>query len=330
MSRAPLRLGIALGGAPEPGRWPRVLEQVERADRAGLHSVWVPEGHFRPGATPSPLVALSAFAARTKRLRLATTSVLLSIHHPLHIAAEVATVDALSGGRVLLGLGRGFQPGVFQAFGVPVSSKRDRFDEALDAILRAWSGEPFTLEGEYFSSLGERAIRASLLPVQRPHPPLVVAAFGKKGLRQAARRGLPYLASPLETLEQLEENYSFWREHLQAEPDPRAPGVPVMRSVHVAGSDDEARRVRDALTAQVVPAGPSAPPALRRAAQGRPEDRMMVGTATQVADTVARYRERLGMDLLIARSEVPGASDAECDAALERLAGKVLPTLDSG
>jgi alkanesulfonate monooxygenase SsuD/methylene tetrahydromethanopterin reductase-like flavin-dependent oxidoreductase (luciferase family) len=322
-----LPLGIALGGAGDRRRWRRAFQVVERAERLGLDSVWLPESHFRPGATPSPLVSLAAFAARTERLRLATTSLLLSIHHPLRIAAEVAMLDVLSNGRVMLGLGRGFQPTVFRAFGVSAAEKRDRFDEALDAILRAWSGEPFTLDGTFFASRGEAPLQSALRPLQRPHPPLVVAAFGRKGLAQAARRGLPYLASPLETLAQLEENYAFWRERLAGRPDPARPAVPVMRVVYAAADDAEANRVREALAAEAPAATGSLPPAVARAAAAPAEDRLVVGTAAAVHDTLGRYRERLGMDLLVARTELPGASEAERDAALERLVGEVLPGL---
>jgi len=310
-------LGLALAGPRDPQQWKRARRLVTRAEALGLHSVWLPEGHFRPGATASPLVALSAFAARTERLRLATTSVLLPIHDPLRLAAEVAVLDQLSGGRALLGLGRGFQPAVFDAFGVDASAKRDRFDEALDAMLRAWSGAETAAAG------APPAPR----PLQRPHPPLVVAAFGRQGLLQAARRGLPYLASPLESLEVLAENYALWREHLTAEPAVACPRVPVMRTVHVAADDAEAARVREALAAELPAAVTRASPVLARAAGGPLEARVVVGTRDQVRDALARYRERLGMDLLVARTEVPGASEAERDAALERLALEVGPAL---
>lgn len=320
-------LGIALAGPQDPRQWARARVLVGRAEELGLHSIWLPEGHFRRGATPSPLVALAAFAARTRRLRLATTSLLLPIHAPLRIATEVAELDALSGGRVILGLGRGFQPAVFEAFGVRASSKRDLFDEALDVILRAWRGD----EGDTAAGTGDTEESQRVpRPLQRPHPPLVVAAFGRKGLLQAARLGLPYLASPLETLTALEENYATWREHLAVEPEPAAPRVPLMRTVHVAASDAEASRVRSALGAELSAAAARATPALARAAQGRLEDRVVVGTVAFVQDALARYRERLGMDLLVARSEVAGASEPERDASLELLAAEVLPVLGPG
>lgn len=318
MSARPLRVGLTLGGATSPREWQRALAQVERADALGLHSVWLPEGHFTPGAMPSPLVVLAAFAARSQRLVLGTTSLLLPVRPPAQVADEVATLDRLSDGRVWLGLGRGFRAPLFAAFGVAASEKRDRFDRALDAILARWS-EPGTVQ-----------------PVQRPHPPLLVAAFGRKGLLQAARRGLPYLASPLETLETLEANYAFHREHLPEDADPASLPVAVIRTVHVARDDRERLRVLEALHAESArmrsalgrAAGSARTAgALARASAGDPEDRVLVGTAEQVFDALAAYRARIGVDLLIARGGVPGASAEETDAALERLQSDVVPRL---
>lgn len=309
-ARRPLELGIAVGGMSDPGDWTRVLARVERAEALGLHSVWLPEGHFGPGAVPSPLVALAAFAARTRRLRLGTTSLLLPVRPPAQVAEEVATLDRLSGGRVWLGLGRGFRAPLFEVFDVPASQKRDRFDAALDEILRIWASP----EG------GPK-------PLQEPHPPLLVAAFGRKGLLQAARRGLPYLASPLESLDVLADNFAYHRAHLPPGTDPGALRVAVIRTVHAAAGDAEARRVLDALAQESRRVAGQVPPAIARAAAGAPEERAVVGTLPQVVERLSAYRERLGLDLLIARGGVPGAGEAEIDASLERLTGQVLPAL---
>jgi alkanesulfonate monooxygenase SsuD/methylene tetrahydromethanopterin reductase-like flavin-dependent oxidoreductase (luciferase family) len=316
----PLPLGLALGGADRPEAHAERRAWVDRAEALGLHSVWLPEGHFTPGASASPLLGLAAFAARTRRLRLGTTSLLVSIHHPLRVAEEVSALDALSGGRVWLGLGRGFRAPLFGGFGVEARAKRDRFDEALDALLGAWSGEPVVLGGRHFDT-GGREVRAALRPVQRPHPPLLVAAFGRKGLRQAAERGLPYLASPLEPLDLLVENHAFHREHLAR---PVAEGVaraPVMRTAWVARDDAEAARVAAALEGEARRVAPGRlPPALARAAAGGVDERALLGTRERVADRIALYRERVGMDLLVARTVVPGTDATEQAASLERLA----------
>ena len=327
---AGLAVGIALGGASDAAGWRARLGLAEWAEALALHSVWLPEGHFGPGATASPLVALAAIAVRTRHVRLGTTSLLLPIHHPLRIATEVAVLDALSGGRVWLGLGRGFREPVFQGFGVASRTKRDRFDEALDAILEAWSGSSFRLAGRHFAALAAADVRPAPRPTQRPHPPLLVAAFGPKGLVQAARRGLPYLASPLETLEVLEENFALHRANLPAAADVSPVRVPVMRTVHVAANDAETKRALQGLAREFPARRVDARGALARAARGQLEDRVIVGSESAVAEEIARYRERLGMDLLVARVQIAGITDAETRASLERLATRVVPALGTG
>ncbi|MGH0035208.1 MAG: LLM class flavin-dependent oxidoreductase [Myxococcota bacterium] len=298
-----LALGLALGGPtrPRPGREDPSLEWVDRAEQWGLHSVWVPEMHFAPGATASPLVLLAAYAARSRRLRLGTTSLLLPIHDPDRLALEIASLDRRSGGRLILGLGRGFRRPLFEAFGVRASTKRDRFDAALDRILARW--------------------REDVTPLQDPHPPLAVAAFGPKGLAQAARRGLPYLASPVEPIDQVVENRAVHRDGLPAGVDPQGLLVPVMRSAFVAADDGEAARVRAALESETRGVRGRVPAALARAAESSLDDRVLVGTASEVHDRLAGWCERVAIDLLIVRIPEAGLEPAARAGGLERLAG---------
>ena len=120
------------------------------------------------------------------------------------------------------------------------------------------------------------------------------------------------------------------REHL---PESRAPApfrAPVMRTVHVASDDAEARRALEGLRAEFGARGRGGRGALARAARGPLEERVVVGGASRVSDTLAAYRERLGMDLLIARAQIPGVASSEQEASLERLSGEVLPSLTGG
>src|SRR5512145_2191338 len=124
-----------------------IARQGEIAEGLGYVSFWLPESHFGDaGAIPAPLLLLAAVAARTTRLRLATTSFLLPVRHPIHVAEEVAVLDRLSEGRVILGVGRGFRGALFAAFDVPAAEKRDRFEANLRLIQDAWRGEPVAFE----------------------------------------------------------------------------------------------------------------------------------------------------------------------------------------
>jgi alkanesulfonate monooxygenase SsuD/methylene tetrahydromethanopterin reductase-like flavin-dependent oxidoreductase (luciferase family) len=308
------QLGLALGGASTPDDWAREVALVERAEALGLHSIWVPEMHFARGVTASPLLVLAAFAARTTRIRLATTSLLLPIHDPIRLADEIAAVDRASRGRTVIGLGRGFRPPLFEAFGVDPRTKRDRFDAALDAMLAAWR-----------DGAGGR-VRG---PWQQPHPPLAVAAFGPKGLAQAARRALPYLPSPLESHRRLAENLARWRSGLPDGATEDHP-VPVMRTVHAAADAREAARVIQALEAQersLRRTGTGAPRTIAAAAREALSERVVVGTTSEVIERLGSLRELLQLDLLIVRPHVPAGRDGERLDSLARLAEEVWPAL---
>jgi alkanesulfonate monooxygenase SsuD/methylene tetrahydromethanopterin reductase-like flavin-dependent oxidoreductase (luciferase family) len=321
MSTAGLEIGVTPWVLENGDVGDRLAAQAELAERLGFHSIWLPEHHFSGrGAIPSPLLLLAAVAARTTRLRLGTTSFLLPLRHPLHVAEEVAVLDRLSDGRVILGVGRGFRRATFAAFAVPPAEKRDRFEFALDAMRRAWEGEPVAWEeGEGGEERGA-PVRLAPQPVQRPHPPLWVAALGPKGVTQAGRLGLPYLASPIEPLARLRENHTRHREACHAAGAAPPEVVPIMRTVFVSRDGGALGRVREALTAQARALGRAPAAAIRRAADAHLDEWALVGEPEVVADAVARYREVFGMTHLIVRGQIPGLERKELEGSLELLA----------
>ncbi len=280
--------------------------QAEQAEAWGYQSFFLPESHFLEGASiPDPLLLLAAVAGRTRRIALGTSSWLLPIRQPLLAAEQAASLDHLCGGRLVLGLGRGYQPAMLAAFGVSNADKRDRFEAVLNTICDAWAGEP--VEGQ----------RLVPKPLQQPHPPLWVAAFGPKAIAQCGRLGLPYLASPVETLAELEANFTRHAEAL-AENGHDAPDIsPIMRTVFISEDPERLDRVRMKL-AQLPP------PPFRKGAPPAPEDWCLLGTASEVADQIADYRARLGITHLLAvRPRVSGIESSwltECFAELAEVA----------
>jgi len=297
-----------------------LAEQGELADRLGFHSFWLPESHFSGRmSNPAPLLRLAAVASRTKRLRLATTSYLLPLRHPLHVAAEVAVLDRLSEGRVILGVGRGFRRATFTAFEVSRKDKRDIFEASVAAITAAWSGEPVAWD-EGPDSEDATPVRLAPLPLQKPHPPIWVAAFGPKAVALAGKLGLPYLASPIEPLETLQANYALHAEALDEAGRDRAIPVPVMRTVFVSDDPGTLARVHEALTRQAGALARAGTASLRRAAGAAVDDIAIVGEPEAVADRIRHYRESLGVTHLIARTHVPGVEPQELERSLHRLA----------
>lgn len=178
---------------------PDVLGRVaEHAEAAGFESLWVSE-HLvlsDPRVAPSPMdpqapilepVASLAFAAaRTTTLRLGTGVIVLPLRNPLVLAKELATLDVLSNGRVLFGIGVGYVEREFRALGVPFEDRGERADEYLDAMRAIWTQDRPAFEGRFFA-FGD--VQACPRPVQRPHPPVVVGGWTRPALRRAAERG---------------------------------------------------------------------------------------------------------------------------------------------
>jgi alkanesulfonate monooxygenase SsuD/methylene tetrahydromethanopterin reductase-like flavin-dependent oxidoreductase (luciferase family) len=301
-----LEVAVTAWSAGSGWRADALCRQAEAAEAMGVHSFWLPENHFGDNRSiPSPLTLLAAVAARTGRIKLGTTSYLLPIRHPLLAAEEVAVLDQLSNGRVILGVGRGVQDAVFKAFDVPASDKRKLFQANLDIMRRAWRGEPIVAAED------GQPIRLAPLPVQRPHPPLWVAAFGPLALKQVAGLGLPYLASPIESLATLEENYQRYQQLLSEAQLPPETTIPVMRTIFITDNAGRAARLREALQRSV-------PPTMRHKAAGVGEW-AIVGDRQYARDKICEYFGRLGMSHLIARGGLSGVDSAAQIQSLEYL-----------
>ncbi len=163
---------------------------AEAAEAWGVDCVWLGELHFIPSRSvlSAPIVVASSIATRTKRLRVGTAVQVLPLGSPLRIAEEVATLDHISEGRVEFGIGRSGAVRTYDLLGVPYAESQARFREALEIILEAWKGEPFSYRGEHYRI--ENAT-VSPRPYQRPHPPIRMAATTEETFPQVGRMGLP-------------------------------------------------------------------------------------------------------------------------------------------
>lgn len=179
----------------------RALERIEIMDRTGFDAVWLAEHHFTTySVCPSVHMVGTLAAARTRRLRIGTAVSLAALYHPLRLAEEVALLDLLSGGRVNWGAGRGFARSEFNAFGVPPEESADRFREAVEIVLKAWTEERFTYKGTHFSF---DDIELLPKPLQQPHPPIWMAATSEPAIDWAASRGFSILMDPHSSTKEL-------------------------------------------------------------------------------------------------------------------------------
>jgi len=163
---------------------------VDDAEAWGLDIVWLGEMHFTPARSvlSAPIAVASAIATRTRRVRVGLAVQVLPLNNPLRIAEEAATVDHISEGRFDFGIGRSGFPRVYDIYGVPFAESQARFHEALEIILEAWKGEPFSYRGQFYR-FDNAAV--SPRPYQRPHPPLRMAATSDETFPRVGEMGLP-------------------------------------------------------------------------------------------------------------------------------------------
>ena len=150
-----------------------ILKGAELAEELGFDSVWIAEHAFSEHSIiSSPHSLLAAIAARTKRVKIGVACTIVPWHAPLRLAQDLATIDIISGGRLVVGVGRGYQKREFDVYGIDIAESRDRFVEGMDIAIKAWTEERFAYDGKFFSFPEVMVIPK---PVQRPHPPIMMA-----------------------------------------------------------------------------------------------------------------------------------------------------------
>jgi alkanesulfonate monooxygenase SsuD/methylene tetrahydromethanopterin reductase-like flavin-dependent oxidoreductase (luciferase family) len=181
----------------------QVIRQGELAEKLGYYGFFVAEHHFHEyGTVPNPAVMLAAIAQRTKNLKLGPAISVLTFHDPLTIAENYAMVDALSGGRMVLGVGSGYLKHEFEGYSVAPSEKRARFDENLAILKLALSGERFSYSGKY-RSVNE--VKLNVMPLQPSSIPIYVAVLAREAAYHVGRQGNNIMCVPYASLDHFDE-----------------------------------------------------------------------------------------------------------------------------
>ena len=190
--------------------------EIAAAEAWGLDVVWLAEIHMNPTRSllSAPLTVASAVAARTSRIRIGTAVQILPLGHPLRLAEETATIDQISGGRLIFGVGRSAFPRAYNAYGISYDESQDRFAESLDIIRKAWTEQGCSYQGRYHSFDNFTLVPR---PIQLPHPEIRIAASQPDTYRAIGKLGYPLFsavrASPLGLLaEQTRAYRDAWHE----------------------------------------------------------------------------------------------------------------------
>jgi alkanesulfonate monooxygenase SsuD/methylene tetrahydromethanopterin reductase-like flavin-dependent oxidoreductase (luciferase family) len=332
-----MRFGLGLPmqhpmGDNLPQRFAELLEMVRLARQAGFHHVSASQHYLAaPFQYMQPLPVLARVAAEAGEMTLGTGIMLLALQHPVDVAESLATLDVICGGRLVFGVGLGYRDVEFDAFGIPRGRRLTRFLEALEVVKRLWTEERVTFHGKEFHL---EDVSITMRPVQKPRPPIVVAASNDKMVQRVARIGDAWTIAGHATLATLERQVALYRAALEAEGKPfPPPRFGLGKELYIARDMDTA--LRDALPylatkyqayAQwgqdnVLPGGETFHLPIEQLRQ----DRFIVGDPAYCIEQIARHQERLGIQQMGFRLHWPGMPHQRVMQAIELLGKHVLP-----
>jgi alkanesulfonate monooxygenase SsuD/methylene tetrahydromethanopterin reductase-like flavin-dependent oxidoreductase (luciferase family) len=231
----------SLPGRSDGEAFDEAMEQVDAAEQLGLDVMWLAELHFEPrrSVLSAPLSIASAIAARTRRIKIGIAVQVLPLCHPLRLAEEAATVDQLSHGRLIFGVGRSGVAQTYEAYGVSYAESRDRFREILDIVEQAWTKPSFSYEGKYHRFTDVAVVPK---PYQKPTPPIRIAASTPDTFPAIGRRGLPIFASVRHTSwSDLPKQIQTYHEAWEAAGHPGRGQVFVSAPTYLAETEERAR-----------------------------------------------------------------------------------------
>jgi alkanesulfonate monooxygenase SsuD/methylene tetrahydromethanopterin reductase-like flavin-dependent oxidoreductase (luciferase family) len=317
------------------GLWREIVAEAQLAETVGFDSCLFSEHHQQAdGYMPNPLLLAGLIGAKTERLRVGTCVLLLPLYHPIHVAEDAALVDVSTGGRLILGVGVGYQPPDFDAFRVPIGERARRCAEGVEILTRAWTEETVSFSGRHFQVEG---VRVTPKPVQQPRPPIWMAAWTDPGLKRAARLADGWLSDPLQSMPVIRRFADVYREAAQRAG--KKPFVGLMRDICVGRTAEEARAASDPLMYThrfYFRYGAYAEDQYTRGVKSEEEwtferaekERFIVGTPEKCLEDLQRWKEEVRPDYLVLRMRHPGGPPHRQVMEGIRLFGeRVLPSL---
>ena len=324
----PVKLGLVLktswtGGETPSERLAALFEQIRVARAAGFESFWLPQ-HFLVGPERhlQTIPMIGRLAAELIGCRIATSIILLPLINPVLLAEEIATLDWLTDGKLMLGVGLGYVDHEFEAMQTPKAERVGRFVEAIEVLRKLWTGERVTHAGRYYPMA---YVQIGIKPKQPGGPPILIGASAESAIKRAARLADGWLITFAIDRETVAQKLALFRGERTTAGLPVPQEQSIGRECYVGAT--MAAAVEEA-------AGPvlsryanyrnAANAGLREGQaveEGRAfmQDRFLIGDTAFVREEMQRYRETLGVDLFRLRMEWDGLDQNKVLRSIERL-----------
>ncbi len=307
-------------------------EQVRAARDAGFSLIATGEHYLAaPYQMSTSLTLLSRLAADAGDMQVAATVILVPLHNPVELAESIATLDAITNGKFVFGVGLGYRDEEYTAFGVQKGERVGRFNEAMDLIKRLWSEEEIEFNGKYYTV---PKTKISTRPVQSP-PPIWVAANNDVAIRRAARWGYPWLINPHATVPMVADQWHRYKAALDEFGNPVPDELPMMREMYVAQDRETAfiesqpflegkyKAYADWGQDKALPGEQSFSVPYQELAK----DRFLLGSPDDIVSEFRRYAEELGVNHMICRMQWPGMPQEQVLKQINLLGREVIPRI---
>ncbi|MDH3704100.1 MAG: LLM class flavin-dependent oxidoreductase [Alphaproteobacteria bacterium] len=315
-----------------PAYFQDAMEQARLAQSLGFSSI-AKGSHYsvRPLQDLQQLIFLTRVMTEAPDLQLIAGVVLVPLHKPLDLAEQLATIDVMSGGRLVFGAGLGYREVEFKAFGTDQKDRVRRMEENLIAIKRLWTEDTVDMVGSHFELAGAAC---STKPVQRPHPPIWIGANADAAIRRAARLGDCWFINPHQQFGTINRQLDVYKAALDDAGKPMPEGLPAMREVFVADSREQAvERCKPYLEARYRvyqsweqdKAMPADDNSLDLDFDDLIDGRFIIGSPDEVVEQIVEHARVAHVNHLVMGLHWPGMPQAMALETMHRIAEEVMP-----
>jgi alkanesulfonate monooxygenase SsuD/methylene tetrahydromethanopterin reductase-like flavin-dependent oxidoreductase (luciferase family) len=316
------KVGLYVGTQFPPGTdvalaLSEMREQVQVARGSGFSSLWVPHHYLtQPMQMLAPIPMLSYLLRDAEGMTIGTNILIMPLLHPVHVAEDAVTLDLLSGGRYVLGIGVGYREAEFQTFKVPLQERASRMDESIEIMRRLWTEDKITHSGRNFriDDLG-----IGLKPQRKGGPPIWLAAVVDTAVKRAAKLGDAWLITNFAHLNVLVPQMAIYRKLLAQAGKEFPAQAPITRECYVGST--HAKALEECRAALEYKYGAYSSWGLDKQSKGAEsfaqpfeefvKDRFIIGDKAFVKDEIARYHALLGVNHFIMRVQWPGLEQAK-------------------
>ena len=317
-----MKVGLYIGTQFPPeidvaGALAEMREQTRLARQSGFSSLWVPHHYLtQPMQMLAPIPMLSYLLRDAEGMTIGPNILIMPLLNPVHVAEDAVTLDLLSGGRYVLGIGVGYREAEFDTFKVPLKERAPRMDESIEIMRRLWTEDKVTYKGKIFTldNLG-----VGLKPARKGGPPIWVAGVVDVAVKRAARIGDAWLITNFAHLSVLEPQMKMYRETLAEVGKPYPTDVPITRECYIGPT--RAKALEECKAALQYKYGAYSSWGLDKQSKGAEsfeqpfedfvKDRFIIGDKAFVKDEIQRYNELLGVNHFLMRVQWPGLEQAK-------------------